>query len=120
MTQDTDTAGAAPQDGPGRRQPQEPADGTASADRSASAGEPEGVTAAEEPALDAIVALVPRLLTLLDALEAAGRRLHPPQLPGLVAPLAAPAEALRVALTTFESVDWPAPLHAFRTQASEA
>lgn len=73
-----------------------------------------------EALLDATTALLPPLLTALEALNHTGRRLHPPDLPGLVAAMHACEEPLAAGLRQFESVAWPARLELFETRSRAA
>jgi phospholipase/carboxylesterase len=70
----------------------------------------------DEAALNATVDLVGHLLTTLDHLETIARRLHPPTLRTLVAPLEQDGAALRAALDAFTGIAWPEHLTAFRDQ----
>lgn len=70
--------------------------------------------------LDAVTALVPPLLTSLEALSYAGRHLHPPELAGLVAQMAPFREPLADGLARFEAADWPAHLERFQTHSRQA
>ena len=69
-----------------------------------------------EALLDATTALVPPLLTALEALGYAGRHLHPPHLPQLVASLRGFDEPLRAGRAQFDAVPWPDDLGFFRAQ----
>jgi phospholipase/carboxylesterase len=71
-------------------------------------------TSDQEALLDATTALVPPLLTALDALAWAGRHLHPPDLDGLAAGMERFREPLADGLRTFDAVSWPEHLHRFR------
>ncbi len=66
-----------------------------------------------ETLLDATTALVPPLLAALEALGHAGRRLHPPDLPEVVAAMEGFAEPLTAGLARFESASWPERLALF-------
>lgn len=70
----------------------------------------------EDPLLEATTALVPALLTGLEALAYASRHLHPPQLPGLVESLAGFDDAIEAGKTAFDATQWPEHLHFFRDQ----
>lgn len=67
--------------------------------------------------LDATTALIPPLLTALDALAYTGRHLHPPDLPELVAGIAGFQAPLADGLTRFQSVQWPEHLSRFSAHA---
>jgi len=70
--------------------------------------------------LDATTALVPPLLTALEALAFAGRHLHPPHLPriaGVLEPYVAP---LRDGAQRFAAVAWPDDLQFFQSQLTTA
>ncbi len=71
----------------------------------------------KDPLLDATTALIPPVLSAIDALQIAGRHMHPPniaQLAQQLQPLRAPVET---GLETFEAVDWPEHLRNFAHQA---
>ncbi|MGE0624569.1 MAG: hypothetical protein AB7I04_14275 [Pseudomonadales bacterium] len=74
--------------------------------------------------LEATTALIPPLLTGLDALAYVGRHLHPPDLPRLVPEVGAFRGAIAAGLETFSAVAWPEHLSRFsehaRQSASEA
>jgi phospholipase/carboxylesterase len=70
--------------------------------------------------LDAITALLPPLLAGLEGLAHAGRHLHPPELPVLVARLAEFRQPLTDGLRRFEAEDWPEHLTPFATQMRAA
>jgi len=70
--------------------------------------------------LDATTALVPPLLTALEALAFAGRHLHPPQLPSLAAALAEFSAPLAAGRRGFDAVTWPEDLQFFRDQLLRA
>jgi phospholipase/carboxylesterase len=74
----------------------------------------------DETASNAIVNLVGYLLTTLDDLEAIARRLHPPALAALVAPLEQDGATLRAALDGLTAIAWPDHLTAFRDQLMRA
>lgn len=67
--------------------------------------------------LDATTALIPALLSALDALAHAGRHLHPPNLAEVVAAVSPFAGPLEAGLDTFRAVDWPEHLERFRDHA---
>ncbi len=67
-----------------------------------------------ETLLNATTALVPPLLTALDALSHAGRHLHPPDLATVVASVMQFQEPLRIGLEAFDTVGWPDHLQRFR------
>ena len=64
--------------------------------------------------LEATMALVPPVLTALDALAHAGRHLQPQSLEQLVPQMDAFGEPLRQGLEMFEGVAWPPHLERFR------
>lgn len=70
--------------------------------------------------LDATTALIPPLLTALEALENAGRHLHPVNIAGLAASAEQCRQPLADGLAAFESVDWPERLQRFRGYSGEA
>jgi phospholipase/carboxylesterase len=70
--------------------------------------------------LDATTALIPPLLTALDALTHAGRHLHPPQLPALAEQMAGFAPPLTDGLRRFQAVDWPNHLAFYSVQSRTA
>ncbi len=74
----------------------------------------------EDPLLEATTALVPALLTGLEALAYAGRHLHPPQLPGLVEALDGFDDKIAAGKTAFDAAPWPEHLHFFRDQLNLA
>ena len=69
--------------------------------------------------LDAITAVMPPILTALEALAYVGRHLHPPNVPVLVDAVAATAEPVRAGLDTFRSVQWPEHLVKFAEQVEQ-
>jgi phospholipase/carboxylesterase len=73
-----------------------------------------------EPLLDATTALLPALLTALDALSYAGRHIHPPSLEALVGEMAPFRAPLEEVLTRFQTANWPAHLTFFRDQTIAA
>ena len=72
---------------------------------------------AEEPdtdtLLDATTALIPPLLTALDALAYVGRHLHPPALADLASGVRRFREPVAEGLAAFRAVDWPEHLSGF-------
>ena len=74
------------------------------------------MTKNDEALLDATTALVPPLLTSLEALAFAGRHLHPPHLPRLAASLAGFDEPLRAGRARFDAQPWPDDLQFFHSQ----
>jgi phospholipase/carboxylesterase len=74
----------------------------------------------EDPLLEATTALVPALLTGLEALAYAGRHLHPPQLPGLIESLDGFDDKIAAGKTAFDAAPWPEHLHFFRDQLNIA
>ena len=65
---------------------------------------------------EALVALIPLLLSALDRLEAITRHMHPPRLPELVASLGSGDAALTAALDRVRAAPWPEQLIPFRDQ----
>ena len=74
----------------------------------------------EDPCLEALGDLLPRLLHLLAMLEFTQRHLHPPALPELVAGLEPLAAALAESVERFTAPSWPEPLHGLRDRLVEA
>jgi phospholipase/carboxylesterase len=70
--------------------------------------------------LEATTALVPPLLTALDALAFAGRHLHPPVLPQIAVAIAEFETPLRDGRTRFDAAPWPDDLQFFRKQLVDA
>lgn len=70
----------------------------------------------DEALLDATTALVPPLLTALEALAFAGRHLHPPDLPRIAAALDGFEAPLRAGREQFDRVPWPDDFGFFRSQ----
>jgi phospholipase/carboxylesterase len=70
--------------------------------------------------LDATTALIPPLLTALDALAFAGRHLHPPELPALIEHMAAFRQPLADGLRVYEAVSWPDHLALFASSSRTA
>ena len=64
--------------------------------------------------LDATLAVVPPLLTALDALGYAGRHLHPPHVAEIAGQVEQFREPLAEGLAAFEGVAWPEHLGGFR------
>ncbi len=73
-----------------------------------------------ETLLEAVTALVPPLLSALDALTFAGRHLHPPNLPEVVSGVAGMRQPVVDGLATFEAIDWPEHLSGFAGAVAEA
>ncbi|NJN52211.1 MAG: hypothetical protein HC809_11030, partial [Gammaproteobacteria bacterium] len=71
---------------------------------------------APDPILDATTALVPLLMSALDALGYVGRHLHPPDLQDLANALEGFDERLNAARTRFDAVQWPEELGFFKGQ----
>ena len=69
---------------------------------------------------DTAADLVGRLLAVHDQLEVIARRLHPPALGLLVAPLRDDAVALQDAGAAFTAVEWPERMEWFRAALTEA
>ena len=63
--------------------------------------------------LDATTALVPPLLTALDALTYAGRHMHPPNIPAVVGAIESHEQPLQTGLEVFSAVAWPDDLQEF-------
>lgn len=63
--------------------------------------------------LDATTALIPPLLTAVDALRAAGRHMHPPMLPELVEAIRPQHGGLVEGFELFQSAAWPEHLETF-------
>ena len=70
--------------------------------------------------LEATTALIPALLSALDALAYAGRHLHPSNLTDLVAGVSGFQTPLAEGLVVFEAVSWPEHLSRFRDHAVTA
>lgn len=70
--------------------------------------------------LEATTALIPPLLTGLDALAYVGRHLHPPDLPGLVAEVATFRGPIASGLEAFTAVAWPEHLSRFSEHAGQS
>jgi len=73
-----------------------------------------------EPLLDVTTALLPPLLTALDALSYAGRHIHPPHLEALVAEMSPFRAPLEEGLARFQAASWPEQLTYFRDQTTAA
>jgi len=80
----------------------------------------EGDTLDTEALLDATTALIPPLLTGLDALGYAGRHLHPPHLAEVVGSVQEFREPLAEGLAQFRGVTWPEHLSRFNDHACRA
>jgi len=74
----------------------------------------------EDPCLEALSALGPKLLHLLAMLEFAGRHLHPPNLPALAAELDPLAGEVRAATEAMLALYWPEALIGLRDRIAEA
>ena len=74
------------------------------------------MTDSKDELLDATTALVPVLMSTLDALAYVGRHLHPPELPALAGALEGFGEHVHKARAAFAGVAWPEPLAGFRDQ----
>ena len=70
--------------------------------------------------LDATMALVPPLLSALDALSYAGRHLHPPHIAEVVERVAGFRDPLATGLAAFDQVPWPEHLEGFREHVGGA
>ncbi len=75
---------------------------------------------AQESFLDAVGVVGPALLSALDALEKASRRLHPPAIRALRQVLGPVGDRLEEAIETLEATPAPAELHDLRVQLGEA
>ncbi len=73
-----------------------------------------------EALLNATMALVPPLLTALDALSHAGRHLHPPNLATVVASVIEFREPLQAGYEAFAGMPWPDHLDRFREHLSRS
>ena len=69
-----------------------------------------------DPILDAVAALLPRLLGCLDTLRAIVRHMHPPRLAALAAGIGTQDATLHAALASFRTAAWPDHLASFRDQ----
>ncbi len=74
----------------------------------------------EEQLFDAVVGLLPPLLTGLDVLAKAGRYLHPPDLGELVGAVEPFRDPLKDQLKVFGAVAWPEHLRNFESSLREA
>ena len=74
----------------------------------------------DDTLLDATTALVPPLLTALEALAFAGRHLHPPHLPRIAEAIDGFAAPLRAGREQFDRAQWPEDLKFFRGQLLNA
>jgi phospholipase/carboxylesterase len=81
---------------------------------------PAGDEADTDTLLDATTALIPPLLTALDALAYVGRHLHPPALMELVPGIEQFRDPVAAGLETFQAVDWPEHLGQFSSHAEQA
>ena len=81
---------------------------------------PEGEEPDTDVLLDATTALIPPLLTALDALAYTGRHLHPPALMELVPGIEQFRDPVADGLATFRAVDWPEHLTQFASHADKA
>lgn len=70
--------------------------------------------------LDATTALIPPLLTALDALAYVGRHLHPPALAELIPGIARFRQPVAEGLDVFQAIDWPEHLTAFADYSAKA
>ncbi len=70
--------------------------------------------------LEATTALVPALLTTMDALATVGRHLHPPNLPELVAGIQQFRQPVADGLEIFRAAIWPEHLERFRGHIDKA
>ncbi|MDA1073784.1 MAG: phospholipase [Proteobacteria bacterium] len=70
--------------------------------------------------LEATTALIPPLLTALDALGHAGRYLHPPELPAVIERVLPYRDGLADGLTAFTALEWPDHLKRFEAHCVES
>ena len=73
-----------------------------------------------DPLLDAIMGVLPPLLAALDALEYAGRHLHPPNVSELASLLEPMSQPLADGRAEFLNADWPDHLAGFKESVAEA
>ncbi len=73
----------------------------------------------KDEVLDAIAAVMPAILTALEALAHIGRYLHPPNLATVVEEVGDRVAPVRSGLKTFKAVDWPDHLQRFADQVAE-
>ena len=69
--------------------------------------------------LDAITALIPSVLTALEAFAYFGRHMHPGNIQALVPPLKERVEPVEEGLKVFKGAPWPDHLQQFADQISE-
>ena len=74
----------------------------------------------EDALLDAISAVLPPVMTGLEALGHVGRHLHPPNLPQLAAAVASMAAPVTEGLARFREAEFPEHLQDFRKQVIKA
>ena len=74
----------------------------------------------EDALLDAISAVLPPVMTGLEALGHVGRHLHPPNLPQLAGAVASMAAPVADGLARFREVDFPEHLQDFSRHVIEA
>ena len=70
--------------------------------------------------LDVTSALVPPLLSALDALQMASRFMHPPNIAAVVEAISDKQLAVRDGLQAFQSADWPENLERFFVAVKES
>ena len=70
--------------------------------------------------LDATTALIPPLLTALDALSYAGRHMHPPNIKVVVGAIESYQQPLEFGLEVFANVPWPEDLADFAAHAKSS
>lgn len=70
--------------------------------------------------LDATTALIPPLLNGLEALNYAGRHMHPPNLVSLVESVKPYREPLKQGIAVFDEIEWPEHLARFRDHVRES
>jgi phospholipase/carboxylesterase len=78
------------------------------------------MTQPDDPVLDAVTILLPRLMGLLDTLRMIARQMHPPHLPALVETIGEQDAALQAALQDLHAAAWPEHLAPFRDQLARA
>ena len=76
--------------------------------------------AVTERLLDAITAVVPPLLTALEALNYVGRHLHPPNLARLASEVKGIEQPMLDGLEQFRAADWPDHMVRFKEQIEDA
>lgn len=74
----------------------------------------------DDPLLEATTALIPALLTGLEALAYVGRHLHPPNLPQLAGAMAEFDAHIQEGKVAFDAAPWPERLGFFRDQVTSS